>query len=43
MGRAGLLVAVLGIVAVGAGWLFLKRNEERLVREAERPAPSDVT
>jgi len=36
MGRAGLLLVVLGIVAVGAGWLFLRRNEARLEAEAER-------
>jgi membrane protein DedA with SNARE-associated domain len=36
MGRAGLLLAVLGIAAVGAGWLFLRRNEARLEAEAER-------
>ena len=36
MGRAGLLLAALGIAAVGAGWLFLRRNEARLEAEAER-------
>lgn len=36
MGRVGALLAVLGIAAVGAGWLFLRRNEVRLVAEAER-------
>ena len=36
MGRAGLLLAVLGIVAVGTGWLFLRRNEARLEAEAAR-------
>lgn len=36
MGRAGLLLAVLGIAAVGAGWLFLRRSEARLEAEAER-------
>ncbi len=36
MGRAGLLLAGLGIAAVGAGWLFLRRNEARLEAEAER-------
>ena len=35
MGRAGLLLAVLGIAAVGAGWLFLRRNEARLEAAAE--------
>ena len=36
MGRAGLLLAVLGVAAVGAAWIFLKRNEIRLEAEAER-------
>jgi membrane protein DedA with SNARE-associated domain len=36
MGRAGALLAVLGIVAMVAGWLFLRRNEARLEAEAER-------
>jgi membrane protein DedA with SNARE-associated domain len=36
MGRAGLLLAALGIVAMVAGWLFLRRNEVRLEEEAER-------
>ena len=35
MGRAGLLLAGLGITAVGIGWLFLRRNEARLQAEAE--------
>jgi membrane protein DedA with SNARE-associated domain len=39
MGRAGLLLAVLGIAAIGAGWLFLRRNEARLLAEAERAGP----
>jgi membrane protein DedA with SNARE-associated domain len=40
MGRAGLLLAVLGIAAIIAGWLFLRRNEARLEAEAERVQPS---
>ena len=36
VGRAGVLLAVIGIVAVGAAWLFLRRNEARLEAEAER-------
>lgn len=36
MGRAGVLLAVLGIAAIGAGWWFLRRNEARLEAEAER-------
>jgi membrane-associated protein len=36
MGPAGLLLAVLALAAVGAVWLFLRRNEERLEAEAER-------
>jgi membrane protein DedA with SNARE-associated domain len=36
MGRAGLLLAVVGIAAIGAAWVFLKRNEVRLEAEAER-------
>ena len=36
MGRAGVLLAALGIAAVVAGWLFLRRNEARLEAEAER-------
>jgi membrane protein DedA with SNARE-associated domain len=36
MGPAGLLLAALGIAAVGAAWLFLRRNEARLEAEAER-------
>ena len=36
MGRAGLLLAVLGLAAMAAGWLFLRRNEARLEEEAER-------
>jgi membrane protein DedA with SNARE-associated domain len=36
MGPVGLLLAVLALAAVGAVWLFLRRNEERLEAEAER-------
>ncbi len=36
MGRAGLLLAVLGAAAIGGAWIFLKRNEVRLEAEAER-------
>jgi len=36
MRRAGVLLAVLGIAAVVAGWLFLRRIEARLEAEAER-------
>jgi len=36
IGRAGLLLAVVAVVAIGASWLFLRRNEERLEAEAER-------
>ena len=36
MGRAGVLLAVLGVAAIGAGWWFLRRNEARLEAEAER-------
>ena len=40
MGRAGLLLAVLGVAAVAAAWIFVKRNEVRLEAEAVRaPAP----
>ena len=40
MGRAGLLLAVLGIAAIIAVWLFLRRNEARLEAEAEHAQPS---
>ena len=40
IGRAGMLLAVLGIAAIGAVWYFLRRNEERLEAEAERAAAS---
>lgn len=36
IGRAGLLLAIAGVVAIGAAWLFLRRNEARLEAEAER-------
>lgn len=36
MGRAGVLLGVVGIAAIGAGWWFLRRNEARLAAEAER-------
>jgi membrane protein DedA with SNARE-associated domain len=36
IGRAGLLLGVVGLVAIIAAWLFLKRNEARLEAEAER-------
>ena len=36
MGRAGVLLAVLGIAAIGTGWWFLRRNEARLAAEAKR-------
>lgn len=38
MRRAGALLAVLGIAAIGAVWIFVRRNEERLEAEAERAA-----
>ncbi|HKX10501.1 MAG TPA: DedA family protein [Stellaceae bacterium] len=38
MGRAGVLLAVLGIAAIGAGWWFLRRNEARLEAERSRSA-----
>jgi len=38
MGPAGLILAVLGIAAVGAVWLFLRRNEARLEAQADRAA-----
>ncbi|MGH7125789.1 MAG: DedA family protein [Stellaceae bacterium] len=41
MGRAGLLLAVLGIAAIAAGWLFLRRNEARLEAEADRAGTGD--
>jgi type VI protein secretion system component VasK len=31
-----LLLGVIGLVAIVAGWLFLRRNEARLEAEAER-------
>lgn len=36
IGRAGLLLGIVGLVALVAAWLFLKRNEARLEAEAER-------
>ena len=36
IGRAGLLLGVVGLVAIVAAWLFLKRNEARLEAVAER-------
>jgi membrane protein DedA with SNARE-associated domain len=36
VGRAGLLLGIVGVVAIAAAWLFLRRNEARLEAEAER-------
>jgi len=36
IGRAGLVLGVVGLVAIVGVWLFLKRNEARLEAEAER-------
>jgi len=42
IGKAGLLLGVIGLVALVAAWLFLKRNEARLEAEAERAQLSPV-
>jgi hypothetical protein len=31
-----LLLGIVGVVAIAAAWLFLRRNEARLEEEAER-------
>ena len=36
IGRAGLLLAALAIIVIAGAWFLLKRNEERLLGEAER-------
>jgi membrane protein DedA with SNARE-associated domain len=36
MGRAGLLLGIVGLVALIGAWLFLRRNEARLEAAAER-------
>jgi len=36
MGPVGVLLAIVALAAIVAGWLFLRRNEERLEDEAER-------
>jgi membrane protein DedA with SNARE-associated domain len=42
MGRAGLLLAILGIAAVVAAWLFLRRNEARLEAEGVAAQPLEA-
>jgi membrane protein DedA with SNARE-associated domain len=42
IGRAGALLAIVGIVGVTATWVFLRRNEARLEAEAERAEAAQV-